>query len=83
MDTQQGGHFLDRAAVAVDERPRVVELGAVRAVRGPNFTPRALAASRPLRVRSMIRARSNSARPANTVRTMRLAGLVVVGPRLG
>ncbi|MCY1302563.1 hypothetical protein D9M70_522240 [compost metagenome] len=45
--------------------------------RRPNCTPRALAASRPFLVRSMIRERSNSAMPANTVSTMRPAGVVV------
>ena len=43
----------------------------------PNATPRAWAARRPSSVRSAISERSNSAMPANTVSTMRPAGVVV------
>ena len=57
MDAKQGGNLLARAAVAVDELPHVGDLGGGEGQGGPNFTPCALAAWRPLRVRSMMRAR--------------------------
>jgi hypothetical protein len=44
---------------------------------GPNRTPFAFAAIRPALVRSTIKLRSKSAMPANTVSTMRPAGVVV------
>ncbi|MBU2718170.1 hypothetical protein HF563_01905 [Acidithiobacillus ferridurans] len=57
VGTKQGINFLDRAAVAVDDLPHMGDLSGGEGRAGPNFTPRALVAWRPLRMRSMMSGR--------------------------
>ena len=60
-DLEQVGHVLAAFAFLVDKLAGVVDLLAVEFGRRPLLTPRARAALMPLRVRSMMRPRSNSA----------------------
>ena len=73
MDAQQAGNLGHGFAVRLNELTGMSDLLG----RGPKRTPRALAAILPVLVRSTIRDRSKSAMPANTVSTMRPAGVVV------
>jgi hypothetical protein len=76
MHLQEPGNLCHRFAVLLNELTRVGDLFGRKGRGGPNRTPRALAAIRPALVRSTIKARSKSAMPANTVNTMRPAGVV-------
>lgn len=66
-----------RSFLELDELPGMRDLLGRQSREGSSRTPRAFAAIRPLLMRSAIKDRSKSAMPANTINTMRPAGVLV------